>query len=105
MSNIFKNTSIIAVAALAIGAGSVSANAQDIDKMSFFISSVGSGDGANFGGLEGADAHCATLAEAVGSSKSWAAYLSASMVIDRSSGSPKVTNGISARDRIGSGPW
>lgn len=80
-------------------------SATDTDKMSFFITSVGGGDGANFGGLEGADAHCAALASAAGSSKNWAAYLSTSMVIDRSSGSPVVTNGISARDRIGSGPW
>ena len=80
--------------------------AQSADQeMSFFISSEGSGDGANFGGLEGADAHCAKLAEAAGSSKTWAAYLSASMIIDRSSGSPQITDGISARGRIGSGPW
>jgi hypothetical protein len=80
-------------------------SATDVEKMSFFISSTGGGDGANFGGLEGADAHCTTLATAAGSSKNWAAYLSTSMVIDRSSGSPKVTNGVSARDRIGAGPW
>ena len=75
------------------------------EEMSFFITSDGSGDGANFGGLEGADAHSTKLAQAAGSQRSWAAYLSASMIIDRSSGSPVVTDGISARDRIGSGPW
>ena len=73
--------------------------------MSFFITSVGSGDGANFGGLEGADAHCTALAESVGSSKAWAAYLSTSMIIDRSSGTTEITNGVNARDRIGTGPW
>jgi hypothetical protein len=103
-----KHTNLLAAFTLSICVSTVGASAQsaiDTDKMSFFISSVGSGDGANFGGLEGADAHCTTLAEAAGSSKTWAAYLSTSMVIDRSSGSPKVTDGISARDRIGSGPW
>lgn len=51
-------------------------SAQDVD-MSFFITSVGLGDGANLGGLEGADAHCQSLAEAVGSEgKVWRAYLS-----------------------------
>ena len=60
--------------------------------MSFFLTSVGSGDGANLGGLAGADAHCAMLAEASGiEGKDWAAYLSA--------------DDINARDRIGSGPW
>lgn len=65
--------------------------------MSFFITSVGSGNGANLGGLEGADAHCAKLAEAAGSTgKDWKAYLSTQEEGKR---------GISARDRIGNGPW
>jgi hypothetical protein len=69
-----------------------SALAQDAANMSFFVTSVGSGDGANLGGLAGADAHCATLAEAAGSTgKDWKAYLSA--------------EGVNARDRIGAGPW
>lgn len=60
--------------------------------MSFFVTSVGLGDGANLGGLAGADAHCAALAEAAGATgKVWAAYLSSSSV--------------DARDRIGAGPW
>lgn len=101
-------TAFLAAFTLAVMGGAVASNAQsatDVAKMSFFITSVGSPNGANFGGLEGADAHCTTLAETAGSSKTWAAYLSTSMVIDRSSGAPKVTNGISARDRIGAGPW
>ncbi len=94
------------LAAIVICAGAISSHADGhTEKMSFFITSTGSGNGANFGGLEGADAHCTALATAAGSSKTWAAYLSTSMVIDRSSGSPEVTNGISARDRIGAGPW
>lgn len=72
------------------------ARAQDADpKMSFFITSHGPGDGANLGGLEGADRHCAMLAEEAGiTGKTWHAYLSTS------GDSP-----VNARDRIGSGPW
>ena len=63
--------------------------------MSFFITSAGPGDGANLGGLEGADRHCTMLAEAAGSSgKTWRAYLSTDGA-----------TGTNARDRIGSGPW
>jgi hypothetical protein len=66
--------------------------AQDAANMTFFVSSVGSGDGANLGGLEGADALCTRLAEAAGAGgKEWRAYLSAT--------------GVHARDRIGPGPW
>lgn len=103
-----KQTTFFAAFALSLCGSVVSSNAQsatDTAKMSFFITSTGSGDGANFGGLEGADAHCNALAKTAGSSKQWAAYLSTSVKFDRSSGSLKVTNGISARDRIGSGPW
>ena len=72
-------------------AAAASAQAQDTS-MSFFIISAGPGDGANLGGLEGADAHCQKLAEAAGASgKTWHAYLSSSTA--------------NARDRIGSGPW
>jgi hypothetical protein len=73
------------------------ASAQD-PRASFFITSIGSGNGANLGGLSGADAHCATLAEAAGiRGKTWRAYLSA----DAAQGQPRVD----ARDRIGTGPW
>jgi hypothetical protein len=108
MPNTLKHMTFLAAFALSICGSVVSSNAQstnDTEKMSFFITSEGAGDGANFGGLEGADTHCTALAKSAGSSKTWAAYLSNSMVIDRSSGSPKVTNGVSARDRIGTGPW
>lgn len=105
MSKLVNRITFCSAFALSTFCGGVISNAQSAGEMSFFITSAGAGDGANFGGLEGADAHCTTLAEAAGSSRTWAAYLSASMVIDRSSGSPEVTNGISARDRIGTGPW
>ena len=66
--------------------------------MSFFVTSVGKGDGANLGGLAGADAHCKTLATAVGRGNvEWRAYLSAAAA----NGQPQVN----ARDRIGKGPW
>ena len=90
-------TSITLAAALTIAAAmaTMPVAAQD---MSFFITSKGSGDGANLGGLEGADAHCQALAEAAGSQgKTWRAYLSAAAT----DGKPAVN----ARDRIGTGPW
>lgn len=101
-----KFTNILAAATIALSGSAVALNAQAVEEMTFFITSVGLGDGANLGGLEGADAHCNALASAAGSSKSWSAYLSTSMVIERTEGQPpKVTDGISARDRIGAGPW
>lgn len=66
--------------------------------MTFFVTSVGKGNGADLGGLEGADAHCKALAEAAGSPHdNWRAYLSTT--------APGGEAGINARDRIGSGPW
>lgn len=66
--------------------------------MSFFITSVGGGDGANLGGLAGADALCQKLASAAGAAnRTWHAYLSQSQAGD--------TPAVNARDRIGTGPW
>jgi hypothetical protein len=66
--------------------------------MTFFITSVGSGKGADLGGLTGADKHCQALAQAAGAGdRIWRAYLSASAA----DGKPAVN----ARDRIGKGPW
>jgi hypothetical protein len=63
--------------------------------MSFFITSVPKGDGANYGGLAGADAHCQSLAAAAGRGNStWHAYLST-----------QGPGAVNARDRIGKGPW
>lgn len=80
-------------------AAAVPARAQQPhEDFSFFITSEGPGNGADLGGLAGADAHCATLAERVGAGdRVWRAYLSAVA----SSGQPAVN----ARDRIGQGPW
>jgi hypothetical protein len=73
--------------------------AQNADsRMSFFLTSAGPGDGADLGGLAGADRHCQMLATAVGlGSRTWRAYLSTS-----ASGNQAAVN---ARDRIGDGPW
>ena len=71
---------------------------QNNANMSFFITSAGSGNGANLGGLTGADAICQKLATSAGAgSKTWRAYLSTS-----ASGNQPAVN---ARDRIGKGPW
>jgi hypothetical protein len=71
---------------------------QQAPPMSFFITSTGPGNGANLGGLEGADRHCHALAAAAGATNlQWRAYLS---TIPRG-GAPAAH----ARDRIGSGPW
>lgn len=90
-----KYTLLVALGATALVAA-LPAQAQDTS-MSFFITSVGSGNGGDLGGLDGADAHCAKLAEDAGvTGKQWRAYLSTQEEGKR---------GISARDRIGSGPW
>ena len=89
-----------AVAASSAGAQQAPAPAaqQQAQPMSFFITSVGKGDGANLGGLAGADAHCQALAAAAGfGNRVWRAYLSAYA----GGGQPPVN----ARDRIGTGPW
>jgi hypothetical protein len=63
--------------------------------MSFFVTSVGSGKGADLGGLAGADKHCQDLAAAAGTgAKTWRAYLST-----------QGAGAVNARDRIGKGPW
>jgi hypothetical protein len=86
---------ISGVALGALAAGSAFAQQDEQPEMNFFITSVGSGDGGNLGGLEGADAHCQTLAEAVDRGDStWRAYLST-----------QGPNAVDARDRIGEGPW
>jgi len=85
------------LAAFMLGLSPAVGLAQE-QSMGFFITSVGVGDGANLGGLAGADQHCQTLAAAVGAGgRTWRAYLST------------VAGGeqpqVNARDRIGDGPW
>jgi len=87
---------LAAVASLALIAAQP-ANAQSTNT-SFFVTSNGVGNGANLGGLAGADNHCQTLAQATGAgAKTWRAYLST----QAADGQPAVN----ARDRIGKGPW
>src|SRR5262245_55538489 len=84
------------IALLALSLGGV-AQAQQ-SNMTFFVTSVGSGKGANFGGLLGGDLHCQALATAAGAgNRTWHAYLSES-----AAGGSKPVN---AKDRIGAGPW
>ena len=72
--------------------------------MSFFITSAGSGKGADLGGLAGADAHCQKLATSAGAgSKAWRAYLSVPPTF--ASGATPAVPAVNARDRIGAGPW
>jgi len=79
---------VFALALMAPSAPAVTAQGN----MSFFITSVGSGKGADLGGLAGADAHCQALAKAAGAgNREWRAYLS--------------TDTVHAKDRIGAGPW
>jgi hypothetical protein len=83
------------LALAAIGLMTCCATLAQDSRMSFFVTSVGAGDGANLGGLAGADAHCQRLAAAVGAGdRTWAAYLST-----------QGPNAVDARERIGSGPW
>ena len=92
-----KSPGMIAPAALLALGLSAGAQAQQ-SGMTFFITSVGTGKGADLGGLAGADRHCQSLGAAVGAGKlKWRAYLSASAA----DGKPAVN----ARDRIGKGPW
>ena len=88
----------LVIVALISSAGFVSTVAAQAADMTFFLTSVNAGKGADFGGLDGADAYCATLAKAAGSGKTnWRAYLSTT--------GEGGAAGVNARDRIGKGPW
>ena len=89
----------LAALALSVSLGSYIALAQQPQQppppMNFFVTSVAKGDGANYGGLAGADAHCQMLAQAAGrGGAKWVAYLST-----------QGPGAVNARDRIGNGPW
>ena len=99
MQNFTKTLGLSAFAIVAAAGFGAPASAQQqqpqFPDMTFFISSKPGPDGANFGGLEGADKHCQTLAAAAGAGgKTWHAYLST-----------QGAGAINARDRIGAGPW
>jgi hypothetical protein len=99
MSTRMRSSLVVALAAASVATSLAgAAHAQDAKNMTFFVTSVGSGKGADLGGLAGADRHCAELAKAAGAGKhTWHAYLSTS-----ASGGKKA---VDARDRIGRGPW
>ena len=99
MNNMKRWSLLAATAMLSLGLGA-GAQAQQgaAGEMTFFLTSVGPGNGADLGGLAGADRHCQQLAEAAGAGgRTWHAYLSA-----QASGGEAAVN---ARDRIGQGPW
>lgn len=86
---------VVATGLLVLAASPVVAQTAE---MSFFVTSAGSGKGADLGGLDGADAICQRLAQAVGAGgKTWRAYLSTQAVGGAAA--------VNARDRIGAGPW
>jgi hypothetical protein len=96
----FAPAAALALLAASAAAQNPPAAAQPAAPMTFFITSAGKGDGANLGGLAGADAHCQALADAANvqlpPGRTWRAYLSAT----GPDGRP-----VNARDRIGAGPW
>jgi hypothetical protein len=88
----------VTLLALGLSASAQAQQAPQSPDMTFFVTSAGSGKGADLGGLEGADRHCQQLAQAAGAgNKTWRAYLSTQAV-----GGAQAVN---ARDRIGRGPW
>jgi hypothetical protein len=94
---------VVVVFGILIAAGASQGQAQQqpqqpAQPMSFFITSVGMGNGGNLGGLAGADKHCQMLATAAGAgNRTWRAYLSTAQA--------GATPAVYARERIGSGPW
>jgi hypothetical protein len=97
MNRKMRRALCVAIGSLALWPGAA-ANAQSAAEMTFFVTSVGAGTGADLGGLSGADAHCQQLAAAAGSSgRTWHAYLST-----QAAGGAQAVN---AKDRIGAGPW
>src|ERR1041385_1022271 len=94
-----KRTAGIVVATMLLAVGTIVLIAQQRGgpppPMSFFVTSVGKGDGANYGGLAGADAYCQMMAASAGrGSSTWHAYVST-----------QGAGAVNARDRIGNGPW
>jgi hypothetical protein len=97
--NMHRTTNVlqVAVAVTLLGSVAIAQNQQKAPPppMTFFVTSTPVGNGANLGGLAGADQHCQTLAAAAGAGdRTWHAYLST-----------QGPNAVNARDRIGQGPW
>ena len=99
-----RHARVLALAAVSTVLLAACATTPPTGPMSFFITSVGSGKGADLGGLAGADAHCQKLAAAAGGGgKAWRAYLSVPPTFPQ--GSTPGVPAVNARDRIGNGPW
>lgn len=98
MRNVMRMASLASASLIGLaGCASIPPGPKE---MTFFVTSVGPGKGGDLGGLDGADQHCQSLAQAVGAGgRTWRAYLStqASKLTD--------ANFVNARDRIGTGPW
>ncbi len=89
-----KTLTLLATAAV-LSLGATGAAHAQASAMTFFVTSVGVGNGGDLGGLAGADAHCQKLATAAGATgKTWRAYLST-----------QGQGAVNAKDRIGKGPW
>ena len=98
MNTLIKGSLVASAVVAAVGLGACAGQDGAQNRTTFFVTSVGSGKGADLGGLAGADRHCQTLATAAGAGKrTWRAYLSNSAM----GGAPAVN----AIDRIGRGPW
>jgi hypothetical protein len=99
-----RRTGVVAIAVTALVACAsmqpTQAGGASAGGMTFFVTSVGPGNGANLGGLEGADQHCQSLAAAAGAgNRTWRAYLS------KQAPALNDPNFVDARSRIGAGPW
>lgn len=96
MNTKFRLPVVLAIAVVA--AAACSSTMAPKNPTTFFVTSTGSGKGADFGGLAGADKHCQSLAEAAGmGQRTWRAYLSTT--------ASTTAPAVNARDRIGTGPW
>ena len=100
MYSTMQRTLLVVTALSALFGCATESVAPGPGNMTFFVTSVGPGRGADLGGLEGADRHCQALASAAGAgNRTWRAYLSTQAP---ALNDPKFVN---ARDRIGTGPW
>ena len=95
---LLRLTGVAAAVLLSVTGAEAQQPPPQFPNMTFFITSTGGPTGANYGGLEGADKHCQTLAAKAGTgAKTWRAYLSTQAV--------NGATAVNARDRIGKGPW